>query len=297
MENINLDVDYFTHPKTVRLIGLLGRGSEVLPIRLWCWCAKYHAESGLLAGYSTDEIESVVQWWGEKGRFVEAMLKVGLMEQNEAGICYLHDFLERNGHIAAFKMRAKKGAEERWRRVRETKADKTTANDATSIASSMPQALLQASPSNAPPTHLPTYPQKQQIPRATESPPPQPENGECHDFSWLEQYLLGQWGREGRLGYLPLQELVTLGKTCGRDRLEYAIQQAAEHNKRSVAYVKGILQPKAKPGEIRSKLRRCDEGHEWDPTGGQSICPICYADVYAREKQEAIVTKLSGSAG
>ena len=67
MPYLNLDLNYFDHIKTKRLVGLLGRGSEVLPIRLWCACGKHRAESGKLDGYSAQEIESLVEWWGESG--------------------------------------------------------------------------------------------------------------------------------------------------------------------------------------------------------------------------------------
>lgn len=59
MASLNLDMDYFGHPKTKRLVGLLGRGAEVLPLRLWCHVGKYHAQDGRLAGYSPQEIEAI----------------------------------------------------------------------------------------------------------------------------------------------------------------------------------------------------------------------------------------------
>ena len=66
MAYLNLDPDYFNHPKTIRLIGLLGVGAAEYPIRLWCYCAKYHPVDGLLRGYSDVEIESAASWRGEK---------------------------------------------------------------------------------------------------------------------------------------------------------------------------------------------------------------------------------------
>lgn len=72
MTNLNLDPDYFDHPKTNRLIGLLGRGAEGLPIKLWCFCAKYRAKDGNLIGYSPQEIELAVKWWGKPGEAVDA---------------------------------------------------------------------------------------------------------------------------------------------------------------------------------------------------------------------------------
>ena len=117
MADLNLDLDYFTHPKTMRLIGLLGRGAEVLPIRLWCWCAKYHAESGELSGYSAQEIESCVGWWGKEGQLVEALVKVGFLERK--GKTYLvHDWRNHQGHISALRSRAQKAAHTRWNKLK-----------------------------------------------------------------------------------------------------------------------------------------------------------------------------------
>lgn len=113
MSNLNLDLDYFEHPKIRRLVGLLGRGAEVLPIRLWCYCGKYHVESGKLTGYSVQEIESVATWWGRSGEMVAAMMQVGLLDE-EAGSYAIHDWMSTNGHLIAFKKRATDAANVRW---------------------------------------------------------------------------------------------------------------------------------------------------------------------------------------
>ena len=113
MPNLNLDLDFFEHPKVRRLVGLLGRGAEVLPIRLWCYCGKYHVESGELTGYSIKEIESIVGWWGKDGEMMKAMITTGFIE-GEAGAFRIHDWVETNGHLVAFKKRGKKAAFARW---------------------------------------------------------------------------------------------------------------------------------------------------------------------------------------
>ena len=113
MPYLNLDVDYFDHIKTKRLVGLLGRGAEVLPIKLWGSCAKHHAESGKLTGYSTQEIEATCDWWGLEGQMVEAMVKVGFLDETEDGY-QIHDWLDHAGHLAAFKARAIYAARKRW---------------------------------------------------------------------------------------------------------------------------------------------------------------------------------------
>lgn len=114
MPYLNLDLDYFTHPKTIRLIGLLGRGAAELPIRLWSYCGKYHCESGNLAGHSAQEIEALVGWWGPSGKMVEAMIAVGFLKETEGGF-KIHDWLDHAGHLSAFKKRAKTAAKKRWK--------------------------------------------------------------------------------------------------------------------------------------------------------------------------------------
>lgn len=121
MAYLNVDLDYFDHPKTVRLVGQLGRGADLLPLRLWAYTGKYHAEKGELTGYSPLEIEAAVKWWGQPGRATEALLapflgKPGFLERIEQGF-KVHDWDEINGHIAAFKARAKAGAKAKWAKV------------------------------------------------------------------------------------------------------------------------------------------------------------------------------------
>jgi len=113
LSNLNLDLDYFDHPKTKRLIGLLGRGAAELPIRIWCYCGKYHAESGNLTNYSPQEIESIAGWWGKSGEMIKAMEQVGFLE-NDGVSWRVKDWLQINGHLAMFKERAKKAALARW---------------------------------------------------------------------------------------------------------------------------------------------------------------------------------------
>lgn len=116
MPYLNLDLDYFDHPKTKRLVGLLGRGADVLPIRLWAYCGKYHAESGRLTGYSPQEIEKLIDWWGKSGEAVEALLKVGFLEDKNG--LQVHDWKEEQGHIHALKIRNKKVAKNRWKNIK-----------------------------------------------------------------------------------------------------------------------------------------------------------------------------------
>ena len=115
MPYLNIDLDYFTHPKTMRLVAILGPGAAEFPIRLWAYCAKHHAETGRLVGYTEDEVESATGWMGEKGKMAAAMLKLNFLEKIDDGY-RIHDWLDHAGHLAAFKKRAKSAAKVRWRK-------------------------------------------------------------------------------------------------------------------------------------------------------------------------------------
>lgn len=116
MANLNLDLDYFDHPKTIRLIGLLGKGSDSIPIRLWCFLGKYHARDGMLLGYSPEAIEQTLRWRGEPGKAIEALIAVGFLHQVENGY-KAHDWREHQGHIWALKKRNKKVSNNRWKKI------------------------------------------------------------------------------------------------------------------------------------------------------------------------------------
>jgi hypothetical protein len=117
MPYLNLDFDYFDHPKTVRLVGLLGRGSEVLPLRLWIYCGRYHYENGRLAGYSEQEIETHAKWWGKAGTMLPAMKTARYMAHDAQG-WFMCNWLEHQGHIAALKQKGRDMAEARWSKLR-----------------------------------------------------------------------------------------------------------------------------------------------------------------------------------
>jgi hypothetical protein len=117
MAHLNLDLDYFEHRKTKRLIGRLGRGAEVLPIKLWRYCGKYHAEDGKLTGYTASEIESLAEWWGKSGEMMEAMVDVVFLEVIDGG-WQIHDWIKMQGHIQALKDRAQHAANVRWDAIR-----------------------------------------------------------------------------------------------------------------------------------------------------------------------------------
>ena len=116
MPFLNLDLDYEDHPKTRRLVGLLGKGAEMIPIRLWAYCGKYHCETGELTAQTPQEIESIVKWWGPSGKAVEAMIGTGFLDKKKRGYA-VHDWKETQGHIHALKVQAKRAAMARWKKM------------------------------------------------------------------------------------------------------------------------------------------------------------------------------------
>lgn len=114
MADIHLDASYFTHDKTAFLIGLLGKGSEVLPIRLWCIAAAPYAETGIRPRFSAQEIEAGVKWWGKPGACAPALRLAGFLDEAEGNTFVIHNWEERARHLIVNRARAVKAASVRW---------------------------------------------------------------------------------------------------------------------------------------------------------------------------------------
>lgn len=141
MASINVDLEYFTHPKTTRLVGLLGKGAEVLPLKLWVYVGKYHWSDGRLSGHTAQEIESIVGWWGKDLSCVDGMLRVGFLVQENDGIYAVKNWLEHGGHIAEYKTKSKK--------MHEAKRNRKQNFAASNAASSAASTACSAAASNA----------------------------------------------------------------------------------------------------------------------------------------------------
>ncbi len=87
---IPIDVDYFDHPKTLRLAEILRiPEADAYPIRLWRFAALY-AKDGRIP---VDSIEGHLKWRGKKGALVAALRKAGFLEGD-----LVHDWKKGIGH-------------------------------------------------------------------------------------------------------------------------------------------------------------------------------------------------------
>lgn len=107
---IPIDVDFFGHPKTLKLITILDRAeADVYPLRLWRWAASY-ARDGRLPG-DVRQIEAAIGWRGKPGRLHSALVEAEFIESD--GFT-LHDWMNGVGRaIAIYEEKKRKQREKR----------------------------------------------------------------------------------------------------------------------------------------------------------------------------------------
>jgi hypothetical protein len=171
--SLNLDLSYFEWPETLLLIGLLGKGAEVLPLRLKAYVGRAKAQEGRLSGFTDRGVEAVMGWWGEPGRAVAAMLRpgVGFLRQVEDGFEVMERegvaWEEAQGHIAVYHARAVKAVKAKLEKMRTE-----TVSSASSSASSTACGDIKQSPCSA--VHGKEAPPDGGAGGETTSPPPSP---------------------------------------------------------------------------------------------------------------------------
>lgn len=137
MPSLNVDLDFFDHPKVKRLRALAGPQAEVFIMRLWAYAGKYHAADGILKDHGAAEIEALVNWTGNPGVMLEALLKVGFIILEE-GQYKIKDWLEHEGHLAVYRERGRIAAESRWGKRRDNAlsiASRTASSNAKAVHS------------------------------------------------------------------------------------------------------------------------------------------------------------------
>jgi hypothetical protein len=236
------------HPKVTRLAGELGVSkaeARGYVVGLWLYCAAY-AKDGDVTLFTDAEFCAACDA-PEDSRVWQAMIKHRLIDVDDlTNNMVLHDWHEHG-------LKLLKSQQERKERYNEKHNIKPAPERSQNVPVTSTNLTI--------PYHtLPTKPNQ---------PTEEDISSTAIDIS-LEEHLLQQWGREGRLGWKVLTDLVALGKKHGKEKLYYAISEAARMNKKSPAYVSGILEPKSKQSEhdrVRAELIQREKDREAKKNG------------------------------
>ena len=96
--DIRLNVEFFRHPKTVKLKNRLDLDGVVSLIKLWMWAAKNRPE-GLLSNLSIEDIEIAAEWQGKPGVLHGTLVTLRWLDTvtDEGNETYaLHDWRDHN---------------------------------------------------------------------------------------------------------------------------------------------------------------------------------------------------------
>lgn len=94
--HVELDVDFFDHPKTVDLRARIGdKNADVYPLRLWTWAAKY-ARNGFIN--TAQRLEYACGWQGDRGVLAEILVETGFLDSVSGGY-KIHGWEDRSGNF------------------------------------------------------------------------------------------------------------------------------------------------------------------------------------------------------
>ncbi len=227
MPNLNVDLNFPDHPKTKRLAALIGRDPEAMLLRIWCYCGKYHTDSGRLEGLSAQEVEALAGWRGKPGAMCEAMTRTKWLEM-DGGTYVVHDWREHQGHLQAYKERGKMMANRRWGRPPD--AASNACSNAASIASSNAPAVPANQPVHPPPPNA----RAQEVSDVPDKAQAITQAGLQAIDAEFAGYVFDDWSsRDGRdSAGNPVQWIRYIVKRWNRERTEW---QAGTHKGRKTA--------------------------------------------------------------
>lgn len=100
--DIRIDVEFFGHPKTVKLRHRLGLEGIISLLKLWMWAAKNRPE-GTLYSMDKEDVEISAGWEGEPGAFTDALIALRWLDVEGEGTettYILHDWQDHNEWVA-----------------------------------------------------------------------------------------------------------------------------------------------------------------------------------------------------
>ena len=104
--DIRIDVEFFSHPKTVKLERRLGLEAVKALMVLWTWAARNRPD-GDLAGLENEDIEIAAGWMGEVNKLASTLNALGWLD-GEPGAFRLHQWEEHNPWVAEMQSRSDK---------------------------------------------------------------------------------------------------------------------------------------------------------------------------------------------
>ena len=134
--DIRLSVDFWDHPKTLKLERKLGIQGIAALLRLWCWAGKYRP-TGYLSDMDSHDSAIAARWKGSPEDFISSLIEIGWIDQGE--ILFLHDWNDHQTWAI--------GAPERSERAR--RAANIRHKNSAEHAVSMPNACAEHAVSNA----------------------------------------------------------------------------------------------------------------------------------------------------
>lgn len=116
---IRLLSSFWNHRKTAKLRAAIGDDALWIVPRLWSYAAENQPD-GDFSGYTSEELATLLGCSKHATSIRQALLEAGFMDENGT----LHDWHEHNGYHVSFAERAKKAADERWKRKEKIGQDK-----------------------------------------------------------------------------------------------------------------------------------------------------------------------------
>ncbi len=116
--DIRLSVEFWDHPKTVKLERRLGlQGVKSLQI-LWLWAAQ-NRPTGILSSMDEKDIEKISRWEGFPGALTNELVNLHWLDLNlETGEYSIHNWIIHNPHLRAFSY-TKRLATKTWKRLKQ----------------------------------------------------------------------------------------------------------------------------------------------------------------------------------
>ena len=93
-KDIRLSVEFFDHPKTVKLQRRLGLEAVISLQRLWLWAAQNRPD-GILSNMDSEDVEIAAKWNGELNSFSNELVNLRFLD-NENNVYTLHDWQVHN---------------------------------------------------------------------------------------------------------------------------------------------------------------------------------------------------------